>query len=274
MVARPTKAALAYYPFILLFIVVSILISFPLVPMLVSSSAIPPYELPERISFTKLFRLSPMGLTGSFLNGISQAALYVALVLYGNAVRLSSSAIGGLMGSLTIGGMLFQFPLGKLSDRFDRRLIIVCAPGLSIPLCLGLAMLNNPADNLLLLYLLVALLGGLTLPIYSICMAHINDHLKPSQVIAASGTLVLILASGMILGPSLGGFVIDHDGANGIFYLLSVTAGLTVMTAPFRFWSGAAVRDEDRGKAVAVPSSLTPVATVLYAPASDHGEIK
>ena len=75
---------------ILLFIVVSILISFSLVPMLVSASATPPYELPERISLPDLFRLSPMALTGSFLNGISQTALYVAMALYGKAIGLST----------------------------------------------------------------------------------------------------------------------------------------------------------------------------------------
>jgi MFS family permease len=255
---------------ILLFIVVSILISFSLVPMLVSASATPPYELPERISLQALFRLSPMGLTGSFLNGISQTALYVAFALYGKAIGLSTGSIGVMLGFMTMGGMLFQFPLGKLSDMVDRRLVIVGAPGLSIPVCFALASLENPADNLNLLYLLVALLGGLTLPVYSVCMAHMNDHLKPSQIVAASGTLVLILAAGMTIGPTLGGMAIEHYGPEGIFYLLSLTAALTVMTALFRWWN-APSRVENRSNAVAVSSSLTPEATTLYPDASSHG---
>jgi MFS family permease len=254
---------------ILLFIVVSILISFSLVPMLVSASATPPYELPERISLQALFRLSPMGLTGSFLNGISQTALYVAFALYGKAIGLSTGSIGVMLGFMTMGGMLFQFPLGKLSDMVDRRLVIVGAPGLSIPVCFALASLENPADNLNLLYLLVALLGGLTLPVYSVCMAHMNDHLKPSQIVAASGTLVLILAAGMTIGPTLGGMAIEQYGPEGIFYLLSLTAALTVMTALFRWWN-APSRVENRSNAVAVSSSLTPEATTLYPDASSH----
>ena len=251
---------------ILLFIVVSILISFSLVPMLVSASTTPPYELPERISLIQLFRLSPMALTGSFINGISQTTLYVVLGLYGSAIGLQSGSIGGLIGFMTLGGMLFQFPLGKLSDRVDRRLVIVGAPALSIPVCFVLATMENPTDNLYLLYILVAVLGGLTLPIYSICMAHMNDHLKPSQVVTASGTLVLILATGMTLGPTLGGFAIELYGPEGIFYLLSVTAAITVMTAMFRLWNGS-----DRVTlvtAVAVSANLTPEATLLYPDAS------
>jgi MFS family permease len=256
---------------ILLFIVVSILISFSLVPMLMSASATPPYELPERISLPELFRLSPMGLTGSFLNGISQTALYVAFALYGKAIGLSTGAIGLMLGFMTMGGMLFQFPLGKLSDMVDRRLVIVGAPGLSIPVCFALASLENPAGKLKLLYLLVVLLGGLTLPIYSICMAHMNDHLKPSQIVAASGTLVLILALGMTIGPTLGGMAIEHYGPQGIFYLLAITAALTVMTALFRWWNAPA-RVESRSTAVAVSASLTPEAVTLYPDASSHNE--
>jgi MFS family permease len=252
---------------ILLFIVVSVLISFSLVPMLISTSATPPYEPPERISLIELFRLSPMGLTGSFLNGISQTTLYVVLALYARAIGLSNGEIGGLIGVMTFGGMLFQFPLAKLSDRLDRRLVIVGAPCLVIPICFILATMENPVENKILLYTMVAIIGGLTLPLYSICMAHMNDHLKPGQVVAASGTLVLIFALGMILGPTLGGFAIAFYGPEGFFYLLIATSTLTVMTALFRLWNGQS-RVENQITAVALTVNLSPEATNLYREAS------
>jgi len=254
---------------IFLFIVVSILISFSLVPMLISTSATPPYELPERVSLLELFRLSPMGLTGSFLNGIAQTTLYVALAIYGHSIGLSTGAIGGLIGVMTLGGMLFQFPLAKLSDRIDRRLVIVLAPGLAIPVCLLLSGLENPADNIIELYTMVAIVGGLTLPLYSICMAHMNDHLKPGQVVAASGTLVLILAVGMIFGPLLGGFAITQYGPEGFFYLLACTSALTVLTALFRLWNGQS-RVKNQVIAVALTANLSPEATSLYRESSTH----
>jgi MFS family permease len=252
---------------ILLFIIVSILISFSLVPMLVSESATPPYELPERITFIELFRLSPMGLTGSFLNGISQTGLYIGLAIYGSSIGLSNGAIGGLIGAMTLGGMVFQFPLGRLSDRFDRRLIIVGAPGIAIPLCFVMTMLNHPADSLLVVYGLVTLIGGFTLPLYSVCMAHMNDHLKPSQMVAASGTLVLVLAIGMTLGPTLGAFAIEYHGPSGLFYLLLIVSGLTVLTAVFRLWSGQS-KAEKQVTAVAMTANITPEATHMYPDAS------
>ncbi len=248
---------------ILLFIVVSVLISLSLIPMLVSSNATPLYELPERISLIKLFHLSPMGLTGSFLNGISQTVLFVALALYGRAIGLSTGSIGLLIGSMTLGGMVFQFPLGKLSDMIDRRLIIVGSPGLAIPVCFFLAMQENPASDMILLLSMIALIGGLILPIYSICMAHMNDYLKSNQMIAASGTLVLTLAIGMIFGPTLGALAIEYYGPGGLFYLLAVLSGLTVMTGLFRLWSG-----QDRmithTTAIAMNANITPQATNLF----------
>ena len=94
-----------------------------------------------------------------------------------------------------------------------------------------------------------------------------NDHLKPSQIVAASGTLVLILAAGMTIGPSLGGMAIEHYGPEGIFYLLIITAVLTVLTGLFRWWNAPA-RIETRSTAVAVSANLTPEATTLYPDAS------
>jgi len=104
-------------------------------------------------------------------------------------------------------------------------------------------------------------------------MAHMNDHLKPSQVIAASGTLVLILAAGMTVGPTLGGMSIEHFGPQGVFYLLSLIAALTVMTALFRLWNAPAPT-ENRSAAVAVPANLTPEAATFYPDASSRDDAR
>jgi len=98
-----------------------------------------------------------------------------------------------------------------------------------------------------------------------------NDQLLPSQVVAASGTLALILAAGMTLGPTLGGVAIGHFGAGGIFYLLSILSLLIVTTAVFRLWRTPSVADQ-RGTAIAVSINLTPEATTLFAEASGDVE--
>lgn len=247
---------------IVLFVVISVLISLSLVPILISAQATPAYEIPERISFAELFRLSPMGLTGSFLNGVTQGAIYVALVLYGRAIGLDTGAIGALVGFTMLGGMLFQFPLGRLSDRIDRRLVIVGSAGLAVPVCLALATMGGPSIDRVLLYAGVTVLGGLTLPIYSICVAHTNDYLKPSQIVAASGTLVLVLGFGVILGPTLGSLAVEYYGPLGLFSFLAILQGATVATALFRMWHGQA-RPDTPVTAVAITHNVTPGAARL-----------
>ncbi len=247
---------------ILLFVVVSVLISISLVPILISASATPTFQAPERVSFLELFRLSPMGLTGCFLNGVAQGAIYIALALYGRAIGLDTGTIGALIGITMLGGMLFQFPLGRLSDRIDRRLVIVGAAGLAVPLCLALASAGGTFADLFVLYAGVGILGGLTLPIYSICVAHTNDFLKPSQIVAASGTLVLVLGAGVVFGPTIGSLAVERYGPGGLFVLLAIVQGCTVATALFRLWRGPA-RTDTPVTAVAIAHSVTPGAARL-----------
>jgi MFS family permease len=239
------------------------------VPILISAGATPAFEVPERISIAELFRLSPMGLTGCFLNGLAQGAIYIALALYGRAIGLDTGAIGALVGFTMLGGMLFQFPLGRLSDRIDRRLVIVGAAGLAVPVCLALASADAPAADLFVLYTGVGILGGLTLPIYSICVAHTNDYLKPGQIVAASGTLVLVLGFGVVFGPALGSLAVEHYGPEALFLLLAIVQGCTVATALFRLWRGQE-RADTPVTAVAIAHNVTPGAARLNPDAPLH----
>lgn len=247
---------------LLLLVAASILISLSLVPMLISTTPTPALVLPRNLSIGWLFRQSPMGLSGCFLNGMAQGAIYIALALYGRHIGLDAAGTGALIGVATLGGMISQFPIGRLSDRVDRRLVIVGAAGLAVPVCVALASLDQPASELPIIYSGVAALGGLTLPIYSICVAHTNDHLAPSQIVMASSTLVLILGLGMTLGPTLGSLAIGLHGPAGLFLFLALVQGCTVATALFRLW-----RSERHGDSsvttAAMAANATPIAIGL-----------
>ena len=247
---------------ILLFIVVSVLISLSLVPILVSADASPAYEVPEWISVRALFRLSPTGLAGCFLNGVTQGAIYVGLAVYGHAVGMDSGAVGALIGFTMLGGMLLQFPLGRLSDMIDRRWVIMGTAGAAVPVCLLLAAAGDPVDGRLALFAGVAVMGGLTLPIYSICVAHTNDFLKPGQIVAASGTLVLVLVSGVVFGPTLGSLAIEQFGPPALFLLLAIVQAGTAATSLSRLWRGRR-RARHPVTAVAISHTVTPGAALL-----------
>lgn len=236
---------------LLAFLLVSLLLSVALVPVMLTSSAAPTYAVPERLTLSALYRISPMGLTGALLNGAAQGAVYISLALYGDAVGLEPGAVGLLVGAAVVGGVVLQFPLGRLSDHVDRRLVIAVVAGLAVPLCLALAADAAPAPAML--YAGVGLLGGLTLPIYSLAVAHTNDQLTPGQLVPASGALVLALGCGIVVGPILGALAIQAMGPAGVFHVIGAIQGLTALVAIVRIWRGSA-------------RPISPVAAVPLAP--------
>lgn len=247
---------------VLLFVLVSVMISLALVPILLSTNVSPEFETPERLSFRQLFRLSPMGVTGCLLNGISQGALYVGLALYGSALGLGAGATGFFIVALTLGGIASQFPVGRLSDRIDRRSVIVAIAGLAVPVSAAAALGAPEAGEAMWRYGSVAALGALILPVYSLCLAHTNDHLHPGQVVPASGAMVLILGLGITLGAAAGPAAMQRLGAGGLFWFVAAMQGLTLATGLFRLWR-TEVPEATRGNAVAIGQGATVMAAHL-----------
>ncbi|MCK7615389.1 MFS transporter [Roseibium sediminicola] len=214
----------------LLFGLASILISLSLVPLLVSTSPAPAYSAPDRLSARKFFKISPTAMLGAFFNGILQAAIYVAVPLYGLAVGLGTSDAAGLLVAGTLAGAAAQFPVGWLSDRTDRRLVIALLSLANLALCL--ALFSGAFDTTLLPAF--ALVGALSLPVYSLCVAYANDHLAPNQIVPASGTLVLTLNVGVLFGAFAGPAAIGLAGAAGLPLFMAAVSGFTACVALLR----------------------------------------
>ena len=222
----------------LLFVIVSVLISLSLVPMLLSAQQGQAFEAPARISVRELFAISPLGLSVSFVNGISQGAFYVGLGIFGVGLGLPAGQVGLLVAAGTLGGVLGQFPLGALSDRIDRRLVIAGAAAVALAACLAVWMSAVHLAAGPLLYVAVALVGAFVLPLYSLGVAHTNDRLAPAQMVAASGGLVLVMNVGIVLGPPAAGLAISHLGAPALFACLALLQGVTAALALYRLVAG------------------------------------
>ncbi|WP_193367480.1 MFS transporter [Pelagibius marinus] len=246
----------------LLFVITSVLISLSLVPMLLSARQSQSFEAPARLSVRALFAISPLGLSVGFLNGISQGAFYVGLGLFGVALGLPVGDIGLLVAAGTLGGVLGQFPLGALSDRLDRRLVIAGAAAAGLAACLVIVLSAPMLAGTIWLYAAVALVGAFVLPLYSLGVAHTNDRLAPEQMVAASGGLVLVMNVGIVLGPPAGGLAITHLGAPALFGCLALLQGATALLAVTRLVTGGK-RATETGTALPVGHAATPVASRL-----------
>ncbi len=254
---------------IVLFIVISILISLSLIPILISVTTSPEIQRPALLGLRALFRLSPMGVAGSFLNGVSQSALYVGLGLYGTSRGLSASQTGTLVAAVTVGGMLLQFPIGRLSDAVDRRWVIIGCAAATVPICASLILQPTASTDLGWTFVLIAVLGGLCLPIYSLCLAHANDYLTSEEIVPAGSTLIMVFYIGLIIGPTLVAAFVDRLGSAGLFHCILIAQVLTTLTGLFRLMKGQD-RAEEPGIALAYSASSTTGASRLNPDAEQH----
>ncbi|MCP5075373.1 MAG: MFS transporter [Rhodobacteraceae bacterium] len=247
----------------LLFAIISILISLSLVPLLISTYPAPEYVAPERLALSELIRISPMAIFGVALNGAMQAMFYVAMPLYGLALGMSVGQAAMLLVTGTLAGAIVQFPVGWLSDRTDRRLVVL---GLSV-IAVATVLLQLGGAFGQVHHISVALLAASMLPVYSLCVAHANDQLKPSQIVPASGTLVLVLNVGVLAGAFGGPFVLGWAGPDSYLAIYGVLSGLTAALAMVRRAQEDAPKETRAAQAIAVQG--TQMATVLHPDARD-----
>ena len=206
-----------------LFVLVSVLISVALIPITLSVGRAPPFEASESIGVRALFRASPLGVAGAFLIGIAHAALYTMGPVFGTEIGLSVERVSLFIAAALFGGLALQWPIGWLSDRFDRRRVIVAVAWVATGASFAAG--TGGVGSYPLLIASTALLGGMSMPLYSLCGAHTNDHLTPPQIVAASATLVLVGGFGLMMGPSLAAALMQFSGPAGIFWLLALVHG-------------------------------------------------
>ena len=201
-----------------LFVLTSALISLALVPMALSVTSAPNLPAPGSITIKELYRASPLGVVGSLLTGLSHAALFSMAAVFATKLGLSVKQVSYLIAAMLVGGAIFQWPVGRCSDRFDRRLVITVVTLLAA--CLALLCIAVAGRSFTYLLLSMALFGGMALPLYSLCIAHTNDYMRPDQMVAASGTLVLTTGIGACAGPLVCSLLMDWLGATGFLWHL------------------------------------------------------
>ncbi|MCR9110513.1 MFS transporter [Marivita sp. XM-24bin2] len=210
----------------LLFVIPSVLVSIAFAPILLSISPTPAFESTKRMTLTELYKVSPLGCVGMFLMGSVFAAQFGMAAVYATEAGLSIAQIPIFTAAFYVGALIFQYPVGWLSDRFDRRVLIALSA-----LIAGLASLMG----MLLggyFYILVAaafLIGGLSNPLYSLLIAYTNDFLEHEDMAAASAGLLFVNGVGAITGPLIIGYAMQVIGPPGYFVLLSVV--LLTLTA-------------------------------------------
>lgn len=213
------------------FAVASMLIALAGVPLALTISKAP--AAPEKIGVDPrwLYRISPVGLVGCFAVGLANGPFWTLAPAFAVANGLDSGGVGLFMALVVLGGAVGQWPAGRLSDKLDRRMVIlgVCLLAAGAGAALVLAALRRPD---LLPYAGVAF-GACAIPMYALCVAHANDFVQPGQFVQASAGLLLASALGSALGPLLASVVMHRAGSASLF---AFTAGVHLLLAGFVFY--------------------------------------
>ena len=209
----------------------------------------------------RMFRLSPVGVAGCTAVGFANAAIWALAPIYAHDHHLTRSLLAAFMSAFTLGGALIQVPLGRLSDRMDRRILIagVCVAAAAA----GVALYLYGGQSRTLALLLVAVFGVTALPLYGLSVAHANDRLPREMFVEASATLLLINAVASVAGPILGAFVMAREGSAALFlYTAAVHVCLFAFTI-MRLFMSPAPREETRDHFEALPQQGSPASTEL-----------
>ena len=240
----------------LLFVIPSVLVSLAFTPILLSVAPAPAFAEVRRLSFRKLFTASPLGVVGMFLMGGTFSALFGMAAVWGTRAGLSVPQISTFVAAIYFGGLVAQYPIGWISDRMDRRLLIlvVAAVG-AVSMFAAFAL----APAFWLLTVLGAVIGGVANPLYALLVAYTNDYVDSSDMAAASGGLLFVNGVGAMTGPIVTGWLMETVGNGGFFLYVALLMTGIVGYAGWRMTRRPALDPADTG-AYAV---LSPGATTL-----------
>ncbi len=207
-----------------LFILVSICLSVALVPITLSRTGGPGVVEATRPKLQRLYQLSPLALMGVFIVGLSSSAFFGMAPRFAQILEFSDGAIAGFISLFLIGAVVLQWPLGWLSDIFDRRLVVIGGATAGTALALILA-IKTQGDQTLLIGLAFCL-GAFVLPLYSICIAQMNDQIEEGEVITVASGLLLVFGVGSTVGPLSASLLMGPFGPEGLFLFIALAMAL------------------------------------------------
>ena len=243
-----------------LFMLISVMVSVAAVPILLSVIATPPLEETERVSIMHLWRRTPMGVTGIVLSQWVSSILFGMGAVYATKLGFSIYQVANFMGAMMAGGMIFHWPLGKISDVVDRRWVMGYSCLAAVVVAIIISFQTEASATL---YFLTFLFGGFSLSLYSLVVALTNDHLRPKEIIPASGTVILIAGLTSITGPITAVFWLEIFGLQSFFILLASCLLLLAGISIWRVLTIPALPAEYKVQSV-LQAATVPVGTVLH----------
>ena len=267
-----------YEPFIL----ISLLFSIALIPILLTKRKPPKFRKNSAIKIKELFKISPFGSISMFCTGFIFAPIFSLLSVYAIIMKLSIFETSLLLVSVMLAGALFQLPIGFLSDKYDRRKIIIGSSLAAVFFSLSAIYVSgaeNSLPNLFIesavsfnyfstvmdktkLFIFIILLAGVTLPLFSLNLALVNDYIPKEKFVAAGGGLNIIFGLGAMIGPIMCSTLMHFLGPNGFFIHLLIFL-FTIIVFGFYRLSQREIENNPESTFTPLPTTITPLGIEL-----------
>ncbi len=229
-----------------LFAVASILVSLAVLPVALTTSTAPAPIVAVEIRLGRLYRSSPVGCVGALAVGLANGPFWSLGPIFAqsNAFVVGTTGIAIFMSTAVIAGAVGQWPLGYLSDKIDRRKVIIAAcVGAALS---GLGMSGFANEWRSAMFVFAILFGGFAFPLYALCAAHMNDSVEAGGFVEASSGLLLLYAAGAVAGPLIASTMMRLIGPNGLFLFTTLVHSLMALFALYRIRQHARPREADR----------------------------
>ena len=250
--AKPTEFTL--------FAVSSILISLALVPLSLSKTKQPEISSVKSFGIRKLFSVSPLATVGSFSTGLTIGAFWGLGIIFFLKAGMPVSHAGFALSISYLGGLALQYPIGYLSDIFDRRLTIMITLLLSSISCFVIIYFVSGFNNLnLFTATLCFSLGAFTHTSYSLFIALANDFLKPSETVKATGGLISIFAIGAIIGPILSSIFMQIFNNIGFIIFIGIVNLILASFALYQYLLGKNIPEATSESFVSMPRTTAAI---------------
>jgi MFS family permease len=189
------------------FALVAIFFALALVPVALTRMQAPAHVAVPELGLRRLYGISPLGATGALVTGLTNGAFWGLGPLFASSIGLHASGVAFFMSGVILGGALLQWPIGHYSDRYDRRRVLA---GVSLAGAVAAAAAFVLAGTSLAGLLVAAIVyGGFSFSVYSLSVAHTNDHLDPGEILGATRGLLMLSGIGSTVGPLLAGLIMD-----------------------------------------------------------------
>lgn len=233
-----------------IFAIMSIMITLSLVPVSLGDRSNPAPPEDVKLDLKRAWRTSPLAAIGCIAVGITNSAFRTLSPVYAEEIGMSVADVVTFVSVGIIGGAIIQYPLGYLSDLWDRRsvLLATCFGAMCAALAIGFLAGNDPLIN----FVAVFVFGSFAMPMFSLSAAHANDRAQKSEFVLVNAALMLFYSFGAIVGPLAASYMMELMGPSWLFFFCAAVYGGLMAVVLWRMQARSAVPAEGRGKFVAM----------------------